>query len=102
MGDPLVASRLNLAATGLSRLRVLAGSTVLAVLVPVGVASGAAILSTVPPALQVGVLSFGVAALLYLVTEELFVEAHEVADTTFAVAMFFVGFLLFLVIGQFG
>jgi len=92
----------TLAATGLSRLRVLAGSTLLAVLVLVGAASGASVLSTAPEALQVGVLSFGVAALLYLVTEELLVEAHEVKETTFAAAMFFVGFLFFLVIGLFG
>ena len=92
----------TLAAAGLSRLRVLAGSMLLAVLVFVGAAAGAAVLSTAPDALQVGVLSFGVAALLYLVTEELLVEAHEVTDTTFAAAMFFVGFLLFLVVGLFG
>ena len=92
----------TLAATGLPRLRVLAGSTGLSVLVFVGAAAGATILATVPDALQVGVLSFGVAALLYLVTEELLVEAHEVAETTFAAALFFVGFLLFLVIGLFG
>lgn len=92
----------TLATTGLSRLRVLAGSTLLAILVLVGATVGAAALATAPDALQVGVLSFGVAALLYLVTEELLVEAHEVADTTFAAAMFFVGFLLFLVIGLFG
>jgi ZIP family zinc transporter len=42
------------------------------------------------------------AALLYLVTEELLVEAHEVAETPWAAAMFFAGFLLFLVLGLFG
>ena len=38
--------------------------------------------------LIVGILGFGVAALLYLVTEELLVEAHEVEDTPFITAMF--------------
>ena len=38
------------------------------------------------------VLSFGSAALLYLVTEELLVEAHEVQETPLTTAMFFVGF----------
>ena len=43
------------------------------------------------------VLSFGAAALLYLVTEELLTEAHEVPETPWLTAMFFVGFLsLFL------
>ena len=47
-----------------------------------------------------GVLAFGAAALLYLVTEELLVEAHETRDTTAATAMFFAGFLLFLLLGM--
>jgi ZIP family zinc transporter len=38
-------------------------------------------------------LSFGCAALLYLVTEELLVEAHEGAESPVIAAMFFVGFL---------
>jgi len=46
------------------------------------------------------VLSFGAAALLYLVTEELLREAHEERETTLGTAMFFVGFLAFLVIGM--
>ena len=31
----------------------------------------------VRPAVHVGLISFGIAALLYLVTEELLLEAHE-------------------------
>jgi ZIP family zinc transporter len=45
-----------------------------------------------------GVISFGLAALLYLVTEELLVEAHEVKETHPATAMFFVGFLVLIII----
>jgi len=44
------------------------------------------------------VLAFGVAALLYLVTEELLVEAHEVRENTVTTAMFFVGFLVLLMV----
>jgi ZIP family zinc transporter len=47
-----------------------------------------------------GVLSFACAALLYLVTEELLVEAHEVKETSVAASMFFAGFLLFLILGM--
>ena len=47
-----------------------------------------------------GVLSFACAALLYLVTEELLVEAHEVKKTSMAASMFFAGFLLFLLLGM--
>lgn len=44
------------------------------------------------------VLSFGAAALLYLVTEELLTEAHQVPETPTMTALFFVGFVsLFLV-----
>ena len=50
--------------------------------------------------LIVGILGFGVAALLYLVTEELLVEAHEMEDTPFITAMFFLGFLLPLLLGS--
>ena len=44
-------------------------------------------------------LSFGCAALLYLVTEELLVEAHETApDTSFRAGMFYLGFLIVIVL----
>lgn len=46
------------------------------------------------------VLSFGLAALLFLVTEELLTEAHEEKETLLQTAMFFVGFLVFLIIGM--
>jgi zinc transporter ZupT len=49
------------------------------------------------PGLKV-TLTFGCAALLYLVTEELLVEAHEVPETALSTAMFFASFLLLLVI----
>ncbi|MGI4734551.1 MAG: ZIP family metal transporter [Janthinobacterium lividum] len=46
------------------------------------------------------VLSFGLAALLFLVTEELLTEAHEEAETPPLTLAFFVGFLLFLLLGM--
>ncbi|MFA6554998.1 MAG: ZIP family metal transporter [Candidatus Obscuribacterales bacterium] len=46
------------------------------------------------------VLSFGLAALLYLVTEELLVEAHEEEETPFHTASFFLGFLVLLILGM--
>lgn len=47
-------------------------------------------------------LSFGLAAMLFLVTEELLVEAHEEKESTWLTAAFFFGFLLFLIIGMMG
>ena len=38
--------------------------------------------------------------LLYLVTEELLVDAHASGETTLGTAMFFVGFLAFLLLGM--
>ncbi|RYY49999.1 MAG: transporter [Chitinophagaceae bacterium] len=46
------------------------------------------------------VLSFGLSALLFLVTEELLTEAHEEKETIWHTSAFFVGFLLFLVFGM--
>ncbi len=83
---------------GVSR-GLLAGTTAgLAVLLAVGATLGAVVLSGFTGALLVGVLAFGLAALLYLVTEELLVEAHEVPETPLVTATFFAGFLVLLVI----
>lgn len=47
------------------------------------------------------VLSFGLAALLFLVTEELLKEAHEEKETVWHTAAFFGGFLLFMILGMY-
>ena len=57
---------------------------------------GVSIVSNLHGALHQGVLAFGIAALLYLVTEELLVEAHESPDEPVEVAGFFLGFLVVL------
>jgi ZIP family zinc transporter len=46
------------------------------------------------------VLSFGAAALLFLVTEELLIEAHEERETAWMTATFFAGFLVILLVGM--
>lgn len=61
---------------------------------------GATLLHNLPETGLDIVLSFGLAALLFLVTEELLVEAHEGKEKPWLTAMFFVGFLLFLVLGM--
>jgi ZIP family zinc transporter len=60
--------------------------------------AGAAVLGGLSGAPYAAVLGFGSAALLYLVTEELLVEAHEVPETPLTTAAFFAGFLALLVI----
>lgn len=46
------------------------------------------------------VLSFGLSALLFLVTEELLTEAHEEKETIWHTSIFFLGFLIFLILGM--
>ncbi len=47
------------------------------------------------------VLSFGLSALLFLVTEELLKEAHEEKETIWHTSAFFGGFLLFMILGMY-
>jgi ZIP family zinc transporter len=63
---------------------------------------GFMVLGAQSPAVLGGFLAFGTVAMLYLVTEELLREAHEETDTEWATALFFVGFLIFLIISELG
>ena len=78
-----------------SRVRIVGTVAALVLLLPVGAAVAAPI-AALPSHYVTGFLSFGLIALLYLVTEELLVEAHETPDKPWVTAMFFVGFLLLL------
>lgn len=80
-------------------VRILA-PTAIACLMIVGAVLGQTFLAGASVHTLAGLLSFGCAALLFLVTEELLVEAHESADTAFTTAMFFLGFLIFLLLGM--
>jgi ZIP family zinc transporter len=69
-----------------------------ALALPIGAIGGAALLGGASHDVLAAVLAFGAAALLYLVTEELLVEAHGGKETPLLTAMFFVGFLAILVL----
>ena len=84
----------------MARGRILLIVSALGSLVFVTAVLGATVLSGLSDGLMEIVLAFGAAALLYLVTEELLREAHEEEETTTGTAMFFIGFLAFLVIGM--
>ena len=73
---------------------------VLALTVAVGAILGVTLLAGLSGAALAVVLSFGAAALLYLVVEELIAESDQGPEPLFATAMFFVGFLLFLIISM--
>jgi ZIP family zinc transporter len=66
----------------------------------VGTVLGATLLSGMSQEMTELVLSFGLAALLYLVTEELLMEAHEEKESPLITSAFFVGFLFFLILGM--
>ncbi len=84
------------------RRRVLRSTGLLFLLLVVGAGLGALLLPLMTDSLLEVVLSFGLAALLYLVTEELLVEAHKEPETPLATGMFFCGFLVFLLLGMVG
>ena len=84
----------------MSRGRILLIVSGLGSLVFVTAVAGATVLSRLRGGAMEIVLSFGAAALLYLVTAELLREAHEERESTSATTMFFVGFLIFLVVGM--
>ena len=83
-----------------SRWRAAVVSGSLGLCCTVGALLGAALLGGTSTTVLAAVLAFGAAALLYLVVEELLVEAHEANDTPVLAAMFFVGFIgLFAIAG---
>ena len=90
----------ELGETIMSKARIIAITMGIALLLPIGAAIATPV-ATFPPVVIAGFLSFGLMALLYLVTEELLVEAHEKPDTPLISAMFFIGFLGLLLIEEF-
>jgi len=64
---------------------------------------GATILSSLSGAWYIAVVSFGIAGLLYLVTEELIVEAHddEETDRWYVSGLCFVGFLFVVLLSEY-
>lgn len=83
----------------ISRTRAIGLVTAVALLLPAGVLA-ASPLALLSPAIVTGFFAFGLIALLYLVTEELLVEAHETPDRPWVTALFFIGFLLLLVLEE--
>ena len=88
----------TLVSSGASKRRAFTLSSLIFGLFAVGSLGGYTLLSGLSGAALEVLLSFAAAALLYLVTEELLTEAHEVPETPLTTAMFFVGFLFIMVI----
>lgn len=95
-----LALSVTLGKAGAARGKIIVTIASLALLIVIGALGGATLLRGLSDAGLEIVLSFGLAALLFLVTEELLVEAHEEPETPLTTATFFAGFLLFLVLGM--
>ena len=88
----------SLGQAGASRRRILTTVSGLSLAVIVGALLGGTLLQGLSGLALEIVLSSGAAALLYLVTEELLTEAHEVKETPLITVAFFAGFVLLYLI----
>ena len=78
-----------------SQLRIVGIVSLIVLALPLGTVLSGPVAPSPMPVLT-GFFSFGLMALLYLVTEELLADAHRTPDKPWAAAMFFVGFLLLI------
>jgi ZIP family zinc transporter len=85
---------------GISNRMIIVTPPALSLLMVVGAIAGVLLLGHVPAIFLAIVLAFGAVALMYLVTEELLVEAHKGAEGPWISATFFLGFLVYLVIEE--
>lgn len=89
----------ELSETVRSRIKIVGITGALVLLLPIGTLLATPI-ATLPSPILTGFFAFGLVALLYLVTEELLVEAHETPDRPWVTAMFFAGFLILMVLEE--
>ncbi|MGA7489056.1 MAG: transporter [Xanthobacteraceae bacterium] len=75
-----------------SKIKTISVTGAIAIALPIGTAMGL-MLGGLPEPVLSGLYAFGLIALLYLVTEELLTEAHEVEDRPLMPIAFFLGFL---------
>lgn len=94
-----IALALELGEDAVPPAKVISITAAIALLLPIGAFVAVPIATLSPPVVK-GFFAFGLIALLYLVTEELLVEAHEVPDRPWVTALFFVGFLLLFLLEE--
>ncbi|GJH25836.1 ZIP family metal transporter [Caballeronia novacaledonica] len=70
----------------------------LSMLLSISAVAATGLLANIPAMYYSALLGLGTVALIYLVTEELLTEAHEVEETPLATTAFFAGFIVFFVI----
>ncbi len=89
-----LAVALRLAGSGMPKVRAAATTGGLSLVTAVGAVLGALVLGGAGNTVLSLVLAFAAAALLWLVVEELLVEAHETPERPWMAVMFFAGFLM--------
>jgi ZIP family zinc transporter len=95
-----LATAVELRQEGQSKARTVGIVAALSALLVVGAGVGITVLKGASDNVMELVLSFGLAALLFLVTEELLTEAHEEPESPWLTSTFFLGFLVFLILGM--
>jgi len=95
-----MATATELGENNLSRKKSVGLIAALALVFFISAVLGATLLHNLSHKAMEVVLSFGLSALLFLVTEELLIEAHEEKETVWHTSAFFGGFLLFLIFGM--
>ncbi|MEO7523038.1 MAG: transporter [Ferruginibacter sp.] len=95
-----MATATELGDNDLSKPRAMGIIALLAMVFFISAVLGATLLHNLSHSTMEIVLSFGLSALLFLVTEELLTEAHEEKETVWHTSAFFGGFLLFLILGM--
>ncbi len=94
-----LAVALRLAGSGVTRIRAAAITAGVSLVTAVGAVLGAFALAGAGNTVLTLVLAFAAAALLWLVVEELLVEAHETPERPWMAVMFFAGFLILYCLG---
>lgn len=95
-----LALAISLGQSVIKRTNVMLIITALAAIVVASAMASHAMIHYLPASSIPFLLAFGLAALLYLVTEELLHEAHQLPDNAYITATFFIGFLIFLVLSM--
>jgi len=95
-----LATAVELRQQGQGKARAVGIVAALSGLLVVGAGVGITVLQGASDNVMELVLAFGLAALLFLVTEELLTEAHDEPESPWLTSAFFVGFLLFLLLGM--
>jgi ZIP family zinc transporter len=90
---------LRLTGAGVPKVRAAVITGGVSLVTAVGAVLGALVLRNAGDAVLTLVLAFAAAALLWLVVEELLVEAHETPERPWMAVMFFAGFLILYCLG---